>query len=110
MEKLSLKIGANVSEMKLTTGQRLRTLERETVVLRDTIKVLHNMLKNQRSLINEYITEKMVSSEAQEKDKNNRPELETYTFVCKRRFDKMEVDIRKTLQLLESVKFRTKAG
>lgn len=41
--------------VRFTTEQRLATLERENVILHDTAKLLHRMLKEQRGLINEYI-------------------------------------------------------
>ena len=41
---------------------------------------------------------------------SSRPEQELYSFVCQRRFDKLEKDVKKTLQLIEKLRFRLKAG
>lgn len=98
--------------MRLTIEQRLQALERETVVLHDTIKLLHKLLKDQGELINDYIVQKMAGANGsgQTNGADTRPEQELYAFVCKRRFDKIEKDVKKTLQLIESLKFRLKAG
>ena len=77
--------------MRLTSEQRIAALEREQIILQDTIKLLHKMLKEQKELINDYITHKVTSPENAEKhDDNNRPEDALYTFVCKQRFDYLE--------------------
>ncbi len=77
--------------MKLTSEQRIAALEREQIILQDTIKVLHKMLKEQRQLINDYITHKVSSSEEDEKHVNNGRSVDAlYTFVCKQRFDYLE--------------------
>lgn len=98
--------------MRLTTEQRLQALERDAVVFHDTMKLLHKLLKNQEKLINEYIVRKMASANAgsERNGENARPEQELYTFVCQRRFDKLERDIKKTLKLIENIRFGTKAG
>lgn len=98
--------------MRLTTEQRLQALERDAVVFHDTIKLLHKLLKEQEELINEYIVRKIASADADDvhKRKNARPEKELYTFVCQQRFDKLEKDIKKTLKLIENIRFGTKAG
>ena len=77
--------------MRLTSEQRIAALERELVVLQDTIKVLHRMLKEQRQLINDYITHKVSSlDEGNQQGNNGRSEDALYTFVCKQRFDYLE--------------------
>ncbi|MEE9369876.1 MAG: hypothetical protein V3W45_00265 [Sedimentisphaerales bacterium] len=98
--------------MRLTIDQRLQALERDSVVLNDTIKMLHKLLKHQGELINEYITRRLASAESDEGHNatKTRPEQELYTFVCKRRFDKLEKDIKKTLNLIENLRFGLKAG
>ena len=100
------------SNMRLTIDQRLQTLERETVVLHDTIKLLHKLLKDQGELINEYIVRKVVEAEGADgpDGASTRPEQELYTFVCKQRFDKIERDVKKTLELIENLRFRLRAG
>ena len=101
--------------MRLTTEQRLQALERDTVVLHDMIKMLHRLLKDQGQLINDYIVQRLANTGvADEWDGGNgsagRPEQELYTFVCQQRFNKVEKDVKKTLQLVENLKFRVKAG
>lgn len=98
--------------MRLTVEQRLQALERDTMVLHDTIKMLHKLLKDQGELINEYIVQKLASANASDERgvKNTRPEEELYTFVCKQRFDKIERDVKKTLKLIENLRFGLKAG
>ncbi|MHC4722116.1 MAG: hypothetical protein ACYS6I_05330 [Planctomycetota bacterium] len=98
--------------MRLTVEQRLRALERENVVLQDTIKVLHKLVKDQGHLINEYIVRRVAAAgeEQGQNGPNARPEEELYTFVCQRRFDKIERDIKKALKLIESSRFGLKAG
>jgi hypothetical protein len=98
--------------MRLTTEQRLQALERDAVVFHDTVKLLHKLLKNQEKLINEYIVRKMASAyaDSEHNGENARPDKELYTFVCQRRFDKLERDIKKTLKLIENMRFGTKAG
>ncbi len=53
--KKSTKIQNEVTNMRLTVEQRLQALERDTVVLQDTIKLLHKLLREQRALISDYI-------------------------------------------------------
>lgn len=98
--------------MRLTVEQRLRALERENVVLHDTLKVLHRLVKEQGHLINEYIVRRVAAAGADQGQNggNARPEEELYTFVCQRRFDKIEKDIKKALKLIESSRFGLKAG
>jgi hypothetical protein len=98
--------------MRLTVEQRLQALERDTVVLHDTMKLLHKLLKEQGELISGYIVQKMASANANDEHnaKNTRPEEELYTFVCKQRFDKIERDVKKTLKLIENLRFGLKAG
>ena len=88
--------------MRLTSEQRITALEREIIVLQDTIKLLHKMLKEQRQLINDFITHKVTALDEGEKQGNNgRSEDALYTFVCKQRFDYLErrmERIRKTFK------------
>ncbi len=98
--------------MRLTVEQRLRALERENVVLGDTLNVLHRLVKEQGHLINEYIVRRMAAAgtDQGQNGENARPEEELYTFVCQQRFDKIEKDIKKALKLMESSRFGLKAG
>ena len=98
--------------MRLTVEQRLQALERDTVVLHDTIKLLHKLLKGQGELISEYIVRKVASANVSDEHNGNntRPEQELYTFVCQRRFDKLEKDIKKTFKLIENLRFGLKAS
>ena len=76
--------------MRLTLQQRIAALERENIILHDTIKTLHKMLKEHRELINEYITQRVSSDENKLQNETRRPEDVLYTFVCKQRFDHLE--------------------
>ncbi|MHC4571309.1 MAG: hypothetical protein ACYS0C_04445 [Planctomycetota bacterium] len=98
--------------MRLTIDQRLQALERDTVVLHDTMKLLHKLLKEHGELISGYIVQKIASANpnGEHKAKNTRPEEELYTFVCKQRFDKIERDVKRTLKLIENLRFGLKAG
>jgi uncharacterized coiled-coil protein SlyX len=88
--------------MRLTTEQRIVSLERDNVVLHDTIKLLHKLLKEQRQLIHEYITQKMMSSNESGGQKDNVcPTDALYTFKCKRRFENIEKQIEKMRKLIE---------
>ncbi len=100
--------------MRLTIEQRLRVLERDTVVLQDTIKLLHKLLKDQGELIHDYITQKVANANTNDGGQNNsgdsRPEDALYTFVCRQRFDQIDKQIKKLRQLMESHQFGLKAG
>lgn len=97
--------------MRLTVGQRLQALERDTVVLHDTMKLLHKLLKEQGELISDYIVRRVASANPGDdgNGENVRPEEELYTFVCKQRFDRIEKDVKKTLGLVENLKFGLQA-
>jgi len=98
--------------MRLTVEQRIQALERDTVVLHDTMKLLHKLLKEQGELISGYIVQKIASANpnGEHDAKNTRPEEELYTFVCKQRFDKIERDVKRTLKLVENLRYGLKAG
>lgn len=111
MDKLVRKLNEMRNKMRLTTEQRLIALERDTVVLHDTIKLLHKLLKEQRQLINEYITHKMMSSNESGGQKGNVcPENALYAFKCKRRFEGIERHIEKMHKSQEEPKRGLKAG
>ena len=111
LAKALVKILNRVSSMRLTIEHRLQALERDTVVLHDTVKLLHKLLKKQQELISDYIVQKVASAVSDEKNgKNTRPEKELYIFVCKQRFDKIERDVKRTLKLVENLRFGLKAG
>ena len=92
--------------MRLTVDQRVQALEREVVVLRDMLELLHKML------ISDNIVQKVAESNPAEEGANGnaRPEQELYAFVCKQRFDKVEKDLRKVMQMMEGLRFKHKAG
>ncbi len=99
------------TEMRLTTEQRLGSLERDNVVLHDTVKLLHKLLKDQRQLINDYITQKVAhayGSAQQEKDL--RPDDELYTFRCRQRFERLEKRMEKISKSATDRKPELKAG
>ena len=101
-----------MGQMRLTLEQRLEALERDNVVLHDTIKLLHRLLKEQRELISDYITLKVtcVAASGEQNRANTRPEDALYTFICKQRFDRIEKDMEKLHKLAESSKFDLKVG
>lgn len=101
-----------MGQMRLTLEQRLEALERDNVVLRGTIKLLHRLLKEQRELINDYITLRLTCAATGDGQNraNKRPEDALYTFICKQRFDRIEKDMEKLHKLVESSKFGLKAG
>ncbi len=101
-----------VYAMVLTMEQRVASMEREIVVLKDTIKLLHKMLKEQRQLINDYITQKVASVSARDghNGEDGRPEDAIYTFICRKRMDKLGKDIEKMRRLVDNTRFGAKAG
>jgi len=83
-----------VKKMRLTIEQRLAALERENVVLQDRVTMLHQLLKEQRHLINDYITQRVTSAnEAESQNGKLRPEDALYTFICKKKFDLLDKKI-----------------
>lgn len=110
MNKLVRVLNEMRNKMRLTTEQRLVALERDSVVLHDTIKLLHKLLKEQRQLISEYITQTMMSSNEGEQKENVCPADALYTFKCKRRFEDIEKHIEKMHKLMEEPKRGLKAG
>ena len=103
LARLSVNHDGKGGSMRLTTEQRLQALERDIVVLHDMIKMLHRMMKDQGRIANSN------GDEAGENG-NGRPEQELYTFVCQKRFDKLEKDVKRTLQAVEGLKFKSRAG
>jgi hypothetical protein len=95
--------------MRLTSEQRIAALERDNIVLHDTIKLLHKLLREQKQLINDYITQKVSSVENQQ-NPSKRPEDILYTFVCKQRFDRLEKQIEKLHKTTSDRRFGLKAG
>jgi hypothetical protein len=98
--------------MRLTTEQRLEFLEREVVVLHDTVKLLHRLLKQQRELIHDYITDTVAAATGgdEQSNANVRPEGALYTFVCKRRLDIIEKQIEKLHKIVRASGTGLKAG
>lgn len=97
--------------MKLTMEQRIAALERESIVLSDTVKLLHKLLKEQRRLINDYITQKVMSTrQSGGQEGGVHPENEVYAFVCRTRFERLERQIEKMRKLIESQDVGLKAG
>lgn len=96
--------------MRLTIQQRLDSLDRDIIVLQDTMKLLHMMLKDQNALINEYLVRKVAASDKVKVEEKGRPVDMIYTFVCKQRFDRLEKDIKKTIELMKNLKYGLKTG
>ena len=77
--------------LRLTTQQRLAALERENVVLHDKMKTLHGMLKEQRQLIAEYITQQILLADGDGTGASRTESGETVGhFLCQRRFEQLE--------------------
>lgn len=110
--KISSITGSQTGKMRLTVEQRLAALERDVVVLRDTVKMLHGLLKEHRQLISDYITQQVMSANTSDEENrgNVRPEDALYTFICRQRFDKMEKSIEKIRRLIEDARFGLRAG
>jgi hypothetical protein len=83
-----------VKPMRLTIEQRIAAMERQNVVLEGKITLLHKLMKEQHQLIHDYITHSVGSANQTEtRNGNTRPEDVLYTFVCKRKFDRLEKSI-----------------
>ncbi len=99
------------SKMRLTIEQRIAELERDNVVLHDTIKLLHGLLKEERQLINDYITQTVISTnQSGEQEESRRPEDALYTFVCRQRFEGIEQHMQALRELVQDPKSGLKAG
>jgi len=92
--------------MKLTICQRVAALERENVVLQGKIELLHKLLKQQRQLIQEYITWRVAMAEESERQGRRGSEDAVYIFMCRQRFDRIE----KGLERLEKIVAGTRGG
>jgi len=95
--------------MRLTTEQRVKDLERQTVILQDSFKIMHRMLKEQRELINEYITSTVVSAGPGGENNGGCGDAK-YTFVCKKRLERIDKELEKMRKLVENVRYGHKAG
>ena len=97
--------------MRLTIEQRIAALERDNVVLHDTIKLLHKLLKEQRQLIRDYIARQVGAADGQDGQKGDvRPEDALYTFVCRQRFERINKEVEVLRKLIENPRFESKAG
>jgi len=96
--------------MRLTTEQRLRALEREVTILQDTIKLLHRLLKEQSNLINDYILQRVSKAEAVPSKEGGGHEDALYTFICNKKFNNLEKQIKYLYKAVEDLKFHLKAG
>lgn len=97
--------------MRLTMEQRIAALERDNVVLHDTIDLLHRLLKEHRQLINDYVTQQMSASDRSVEEAGDvRPEDALYTFVCRQRFDRMSKEVESLRKLIANPRFGSKAG
>ena len=97
--------------MRLTMEQRIAALERDNVVLHDTITLLHRLLKEHKRLINDYITQQMSAADQGEaKTPDVRPEEALYAFVCRQRFDRLAKEVESLRKLIANPRFGSKAG
>lgn len=100
-----------VTKMRLTVEQRLAALERENVVLQDRVTILHKLLKEQRELINDYITQSVSSANLTKGQNGNfHPEDARFTFICKRKFDRLEKNIEKIRKSVTNSTIGLRAG
>ena len=81
--------------MRLTLEQRLQALERDNTVLQEKLKILHTLVKEQSTLINDYILQRVSSASHGSSGYGDRPEAAVYTFICKKRLDPIERDIKR---------------
>jgi len=98
---------AGQGTMRLTIQQRLQAMERETIVLHDMIKILHKLVKEQGALINEFIVQNVADEPGNGRGES---ESELYKFVCQRRFERIEQDVKRVLKSAEENGFGLKAG
>jgi len=97
--------------MRLTMEQRIAALERDNVVLHDTVDLLHRLLKEHKRLINDYITQQMTAAEkGGAATPDVRPEDALYTFVCRQRFDRIHKEVESLRKLIANPRFGSKAG
>ncbi|MHC4742442.1 MAG: hypothetical protein ACYS8Z_11055 [Planctomycetota bacterium] len=97
--------------MRFTIEQRIAALERDNVVLHDTIDMLHRLLKEHRQLINDYITQRISAASQSKSDAGDaRPEDALYAFVCRQRFDRIAKEVDSLRKLLKNRRFGSKAG
>ena len=105
------KVRGEERKMRLTMEQRIAVLERDNVVLHDTIEMLHRLLKEHRQLINDYITQQMATANQGEADNGDvRPEDALYAFVCRQRFDRIGKEVESLRKLIANPRFGSKAG
>ncbi len=86
--------------MRLTNEERIAALERENVVLHDTLKMLHRMLKEQQELAKSYTQKIMAVSD--DKAEIQHPEEVRYTYCCRPRFEKLEKEMQQVQKLVET--------
>jgi len=89
--------------MRLTVEQRLRELEREVIVLQETVQLLYRLLKEHKLLIENYVLEKLTAP-CSDQSKTNQvqgPEIAACTFICQRRLNRLETDIIKLRRFIE---------
>lgn len=84
--------------MRLTNDERIAAFERENVVLHDTLKMLHRMLKEQRELTKSYAERMMPVSD--DKAEVQHPEDVRYTYCCRPRFEKLEKQMEQMQKLV----------
>lgn len=110
--EVDLSILQEVSSMRLTIDQRIQALERDNVILHDTIELLHRLLKEQHGLINDYIVQKIGQSNpgTDNGQEDSRPEDALYTFICQQRFKRLENDIKRIFRLIDESSLERKAG
>lgn len=82
--------------MHRSNQQRLSALERDVAAMRESMDKLAKMFRERGELITEYITGQMVAAGSEgERSGAVRPEDALFTFVCRRKFDEVEEELKR---------------
>jgi len=68
------------------------------------------MLKHQNKLITDYLTLNAVVQNQDSQDAPSSKEDAVYTFMCRKRFDQIQKDIRYLKQMISKIDLKNRAG
>jgi hypothetical protein len=92
---------AKDDQVQATAEQRLAALEGIVAGLSETVDKLHQALKEQSELLNEYGSKQLAAGNPPANRVGGlSPEDVLYTFVCRRKFDHLEKELTRMRQLL----------
>jgi hypothetical protein len=92
---------AKDDQVQATPEQRLAALEGIVAGLSEAVDKLHQALKEQSELVNEYVGKQLAAGNAPASRVGGlSPEDVLYTFVCRRKFDHVEKELARLRQLL----------